>query len=199
MIILNIEQQSEEWFKEKLGKPSASNASKLITNAGAQSKQRTEYMYLLASERITQERYETYSNKNMEVGNEREDESRKLFEMLHDVTCEKVGLVYKDEDRRFLCSPDSLINREQGLELKNVMPKTQVKRLLDNKLPSEYFGQVQFSLYVTGFQIWHFMSYCPKMKPLIIEVARDEAYIAALEFELDLFCAELDLLTEKIK
>jgi len=199
MIIIDLEQGSELWFKEKVGKPSASNASKIITNDGKPSKQREGYMFELCAERITGKQEETYKNLNMLIGNEREAESREAFEFMHKVKVKQVGVIYKDEQKKFLCSPDGIVSSKHGLELKNVMPKTQVKYLLEGGLPSDYFGQCQMSLYITEFKYWMFYSYVPLMKPLIIKVERDEKYISALAIELDRFCKELDEVTEKIK
>mgnify|MGYP001599216604 CR=1 FL=1 len=74
-----------------------------------------------------------------------------------------------------------------------------VKYLLDGELPSEYFGQCQFSLYVTGFKFWMFQSYAPGLNPLLIKVEPDEKYIQALAVELELFCKTLDEITEKLR
>jgi len=71
--------------------------------------------------------------------------------------------------------------------------------LLSGELPSEYFGQVQSSLYVTDFKFWDFVSYSPGLKPLIVRVQRDEKYITALKIELALFCDELEEITNKIR
>lgn len=199
MIIVNLEQGSDEWFKEKLGKPSASNVSKIITNDGKPSKQRLGYLYELAGEIITGKQEEGYKNANMELGNERESESRSYYELTHNVEVAQVGVIYKDEQKKFLCSPDGIVlAQEHGLELKNVLPKTQVKYLLDNTLPSDYFGQCQMSLYITGFKYWQFLSYVPLMKPLLIKVEPDKAYQKALQIELELFCDELDSVVKKI-
>jgi hypothetical protein len=199
MIIVNLTQGTEEWFKEKLGKPSASNASKIITNDGKPSKQRIGYLYELAGEILTGKREEGYKNGNMELGNIREDESRKFYELTHNVEVAQVGVIYKDEQKRFLCSPDGLVDDNYGLELKNVLPKTQVKYLLDNELPSEYFGQVQMSLYITGFKFWQFISYVPLMNPLLIKVELDKVYQKALAVELELFCNELETIVKKLR
>ena len=199
MIIVDAEQGSESWFKEKLGKPSASNASKIITNDGKPSKQADGYMYELAAEIITGKQEETYKNGYMEMGNEREEESRKLFEITHDIEVTKVGVVYKDKEKKFLCSPDGLVKSEYGLELKNVLGKTQVKRLLDGDVPSEYFSQIQMSLYITGFQFWMFQSYTPGMRPLVLKVERDEKFIKALAVEIEVFNRQLSEITERIK
>ena len=200
MIIVNLEQGSEAWFKEKLGKPSASNISKIICNDGKPSKQRLGYLYELAGEIITGKQEEGYKNANMELGNEREIESRSYYELTHNVEVTQVGVIYKDEQKKFLCSPDGIVSlQNHGLELKNVLPKTQVKYLLDNALPSDYFGQCQMSLYITGFDYWQFLSYVPLMKPLLIRVEPDKVYQRALAIELELFCSKLKEVVAKIR
>lgn len=199
MIIVNCEQNSEQWFKEKLGKPSASNASKIITNEGAPSKQQTAYLYELAAEILTGKREEGYQNSNMIMGQEREQESRSLYELITGVKVDQVGVIYKDEEKLFLCSPDGIVNGEYGLEMKNVLPKTQVKYLLSGELPSEYFSQIQFSLYVTGFKFWDFLSYSPALKPLILRVKPDKKFQKALKAELKTFCEELKSTVTKLR
>jgi hypothetical protein len=74
-----------------------------------------------------------------------------------------------------------------------------VKYLLDGGLPADYFSQVQFSLYVTGFKFWHFLSYVPSMKPVYFKVGRDEAFLKALDVELLKFCSDLAAVVAKIK
>lgn len=199
MITIDIEQGSDEWFAEKLGKPSASNANQIITTAGKPSKQRDGYLYTLAAERITGQRAETYKNEIMEEGNTREQESRDLYSLITGVEVKQVGVIYKDKDKKFLCSPDGICNGEYGLELKNVLPKTQVKYLLSGEVPTEYRTQIQFSLYVSGFKRWDFCSYSAGLKPLIVSVKRNEDFIIALHSELMTFCKELDDVVERIK
>lgn len=199
MLIINCEQGSEQWFKEKLGKPSASNISKIITNSGKPSTQRTGYLYTLAGEILTGRQEEGYKNANMELGNERESESRSYYELTHNVEVTQVGVIYKDEQKKFLCSPDGIIGNDYGLELKNVLPKTQVEYLLDNCIPGNYFGQCQMSLYITGFKFWQFLSYVPGMRPLLIKVEPDKVYQKALAVELELFTEALEELVNKIK
>lgn len=201
MIIINdFSQGSPEWYKEKLGKPSASAADMIITPQGKQSKQRDGYMYALAAERVSGLVTDSFKSKAMEVGLDREEESRNFYKLINNVEVEQVGLIYKDDKKQFLCSPDGLMSKhKRGLELKNVLPKTQVKYLLHGGLEKEYFVQVQSSLYVTGFDSWDICSYSPGLKPVIITINRDVAFQAALEFELKLFTKELDLITEKIR
>jgi hypothetical protein len=200
MIIVELEQGSESWFKEKLGKPSASNISKILTNEGKPSKQREGYLYELAAQIITGKYEEVYKNPAMEQGNEREQESRNYLEVVLGVNIKKTGVIYKDERKLFLCSPDGIAENESfGAELKNPLGKTQVKYLLDGTLPSEYFGQVQMSLYVTGLPYWWFLSYVPLMNPLMIKVEPDKAYQKALAVELELFTGELESVIKKLR
>ena len=201
IVIDDIIQGSPEWFQEKLGKPSSSNFDKIVTSKGERSKQRKEYMYRLAGERISGTSIETYSNASMERGIALEHEARGLFRLLKAVECRTVGMCYPDESKKYLCSPDSLLDnwdinfcdlKESGLEIKCPLIHTHVGYLLNNKLPTKYIAQVQGSMAVTGYDSWFFMSYYPELPPLILEVKRDEPFIKKLKKELDYFCIELD-------
>lgn len=199
MIIVDLLQGSEEWEKEKLGKPSASNCSKILTNDGKPSKQREGYLYELAGEAITGQKANGYKNGFMEEGQIREQEAVDCFGLIKNCEIKRVGVVYKDEQRKFLCSPDGIIDGKEGFECKNPLAKTQVKYLLDGDIPSEYFGQVQFSLYVTGFKKWHFFSYVPNMKPLHVICKPDAKFQTALEVELKKFVEDLETIVNKLK
>jgi len=200
MIVLSdIVQGSESWFEAKLGIPGSSSFNKIITASGATSKQRTEYLYKLAAEKLTGEREETYQSQAMTEGLNREEESRTLYEMITDTIVSQVGVIFKDEQKRFLCSPDGIVNGDWGLEMKNVLPKTQVGYLVSGKIPSKYICQIQGSLLVTGFKRWDFFSYCPGLPPLIIKVQRDEVFIKKMSKVLDEFHLELIMLVRKIK
>jgi len=201
IIIDDIEQGSERWFLEKLGKPSSSNFDKIVTSKGERSKQRKEYMYRLAGERVSGTPTETYSNSNMERGIFLEGEATGLFGLLKGVGVERVGMCYPDESKKYLCSPDGLLTECEsgGLEVKCPLIHTHVGYLLGNKLPTKYIAQVQGSMLVTGFTDYFFMSYYPELPPLIIKCVRDEDFIAKLKKELEIFCIELDEITEKLK
>jgi len=198
MKILNCVQRSEKWFAAKLGIPSASSFDKIITTAGKSSKQAEGYAYNLAGERITGKQEETYTNATMQQGVEREDEARQLFEMINEVEIRQVGFVL-DDSKRFGCSPDGLMD-DSGLEIKSPLMKTHVGYLLKNDSPVKaYWHQIQGSMLVCGYQSWWIMSYYPAMPPLIIRVERDATFCAALKKALDVFCEDLDELTEKLR
>jgi len=199
-IIDHCIQGSEEWFKKRVGSVGASSINKIITSTGKRSTQRKAYMYQLAGEIITGVKAESYSNANMEEGVLREQESRELFEFTHNVEIEEVGLILPFENAVYHCSPDGIIKgKEEGLELKNVLASTQVKYLDKNVLPTEYRLQCQFSLFVTGWDVWHFFTYHPGIKPFYIKVLRDEELIKIIHAEINIFIGELETLVNKLK
>ena len=198
MIIIDCEQLSPEWFATKVGIPSAASFDQIVTTKGEPSKSRQKYMYQLAGEIILGSKVETYVNAAMQRGTELEPEARKAFEFIHEVVVKKVGFVFMDEQKRYGASPDGLLE-DAGLEMKCPQIQTHVGYLLDNKLPTDYFQQVQVGMLVTGFKSWYFMSYFPGLPPLIKLVERDDGFCGKLKFELDRFCLELAEIVNKLK
>ncbi len=198
IIIDSFTQKSPEWYAARAGNPGASSISKIITSTGQISKQREDYLFQLAGEKITGQCEESFCSQAMLNGIAREDTARSLFEMVYGVEVRQVGIVYKDEWKLFHCSPDGLPG-DSVLELKCPMLKTHVRYLLDGKLPTDYFGQVQMSLYVTERELCYFMSHYDGMPPFILEVRRDEAYISKLATALNEFTADLIRLVERLK
>lgn len=200
LIIRDFEQGTDEWFKAKAGVPSSSCFDKILDSKGKRSTQRKTYMYKLAGEKITG----TYSSNlfqtaAMKRGNDLEPEARDYFSFTEGLPVDQVALIYNDDNKRYSCSPDGLISeKEEGLEIKCPELATAVKYLDDNKLPTKYKLQVQGSMAVTGYTHWWFLSYYPGLKPLILKVERDEAFIDIIKAELNLFCDELDDLVLKL-
>ena len=87
----------------------------------------------------------------------------------------------------------------KGLRLNAPMQKTHVRYLLDGKLPTDYFQQVQGSMYICGFKFWDFISYSPGLPLFQITVERDEQFCRKLDAALDEFCAKLSEIVNKIK
>lgn len=201
IIITDFPQRSPEWVAARAGNPGASSISKIITSTGAISKQREEYLMQLAAEKVTgRPEDEGYLSRQMANGIEREDASRALFELIQGVEVRQVGIVFKDEDRKFHCSPDGLIvGSDQPLEMKNPMMKTHVKALFDDRVPTEYIGQCQMTLYVMEADKLYFMSNSDGLPPFIKEVGRDEKYISQIEKALNDFYEDLCRMVEKIK
>lgn len=199
MLVLDVEQQSPEWFAARCGIPTASNFDKIVTTKGESSKQYKKYLYQLAGELVAGSREETYQNAAMTRGIELEAEARELYELVTDNSVDTVGICYANEDKKYSCSPDGLIGEDGVLEIKCPLMATHVEYLLKGKLPTTYFQQVQGQLFVTNKKWCDFVSYYPALKPLIVRVERDEEFISKLEVALTNFCNELQEVIKKIK
>jgi predicted phage-related endonuclease len=198
-IITDCEQGTEEWMTHRVGSVGASSLDKIITSTGKRSTQRKKYMYQLAGEILTGQKAKSFSTPAMEEGIRREAESRELFEMIHEVEIEQIALMVPDNKPGWHISPDGLIDRSIGFEVKNPNMSTHVEYLDKAILPTKYKLQLQMSLYVSGYDKWWFMSHYPGLKPFIISVDRDDALITIIYKELKLFVAELNELVERLK
>lgn len=196
MQIINCEQNSEEWYKARCGIPTASGFSNILTSVGKPSKSKDKYLYQLAGERIIGVAEEAYQSSHMERGKEVEEEARDYYEMVKDSPINQVGFCLAD---RCGCSPDGLVGEDGMVEIKCPKIATHISYLLEGKLPTAYFQQVQGQLYVTGRKWVDFLSYYPALKPFIIRVERDQNFLDSLAMELQIFCEDLETLIEKIK
>jgi len=195
-IIKDINQLSDEWFSMRCGSIGGSSIQAVMT--GGKGKTRKSLMYQLASEIITGEKYQFNSTQAMDEGVRREAESRDTFCFITGLDVEEVGLIKGDIEGTH-CSPDGLTSDGAGLELKNPMAHTQVKYIDEDRVPLEYVKQVQFSMWITGYDFWWFFSYYPKLKPFLLRVGRDEKLIKQIETETIKFLDELNVLVKKMK
>jgi hypothetical protein len=85
-----------------------------------------------------------------------------------------------------------MIGEISGVEMKCPRIETHLGYLLSNSLPKQYVAQVQFSMYVTGFHEWQFMSYRRNFPPMIITVGRDDKFHGAIEEALESFFHRFD-------
>lgn len=189
MIEITCEQGTPEWFEARCGIPTASNFKKLVSSTGRPSTQQKGYMMDLLAEKMMGEKTHTEPNEWMLRGIELEAEAADLYAFTTGAELKEVGFLL-DSSQSFGCSPDRLVG-DGGLEIKCPKPSTHVSYLLANKVPADYYPQVQGCMLVTGAKWWDFMSYCPGMKPLIIRCERDEAYLETLCEELSKFHTKL--------
>lgn len=167
-------------------------------NQFVRSKSADKYMRRLAGERVSGSPAEDFKGEYMERGNEVEAEARSFYAMSADYEITEVGICYRDDRKRYSCSPDGLVGDDGGVEIKSPAIETHVESLQLQVVPSQYYQQIQGNLFVTGRKWWDFFSYYPNLKPLKIRVMPDLAFHAALEVMLDNFCNDLDKLVEEI-
>jgi len=195
--VCEAEQNSPAWFEFRRGLPSASKFQCLLANSADRKGRRT-YMYDLAGEIISGECVESYSNPFMERGKAMEAEARDWYAFATDAELIRVGAI-RSPHLGAVCSPDSLIGNDGGLEIKTRMARLQLELLESGELPNEHKAQIQGAMWITGRSFWDFVSYSPKIRPFKLRVYRDERYIAGLAIAVREFNEELKALVERFK
>lgn len=179
MRVLNdLVQGTPEWLQARLGIPTASGFSNLITSQGKRSTSLDKYAKQLAVDAYAGEPEETFKSDWMERGSQLEAEARAWYEFQTDIPIQQVGFVLRD-DGTAGCSPDGLSDAG-GLELKCPRGTTHIDYLLDETLPTSYVAQVQGCMWLCERDRWDFVSYHPKLPSFLIVVMRDDAFIATL-------------------
>lgn len=190
MRVIHCEQMSEAWFQARMGRPTASNAAKILTSTGKKSAQWKTYLYEIVAERAGHASPAFEPTEAMLEGIRREEESRDAYAFTTGRDVEQVGLVVCDEIGAS-CSPDGLIEGYGGLELKNPKPGTYYAEMDAGKVPTKYIPQIHASLAVTAFDVWDYCVYLTGEPPIVRTVGRDD-YTATMRQALADFCGELD-------
>jgi len=174
MITIECEQGTEEWFQARLGIPTASDFNKIITPAKLEpSKQADTYINKLIAEWLRGKPDESFQSDWMKRGQEVEEEARDFYIFQTDSKVKQVGFCLTD-NKTYGCSPDGLVGKDGGAEIKCPSPGVHVGYLLGNKVPTEYRLQILGSLLVTGRKWWDFLSYHPDMESLIVRTSRKD-------------------------
>ena len=181
---LDCEQGSEEWLAARLGIPTATGIKNIVTQSGQKSSGWVSYLAELIAESI-EGGSDGFKSNDMQRGNELEPRARMAYEFETGNDVVQVGGVYLNTDKDLMVSPDGLIpNLKKGVEIKCPKMKTHIKYLLEGGVPVEYVIQVQAALWVTGYETWDFISYCPEYQkqPLYIYTAeRDPVLMQAFD------------------
>jgi putative phage-type endonuclease len=205
-----IAQGTDEWFQQRLGKVTASRLSDVIakTKTGV-STSRQNYLIQLVSERLTGKKTDSFTNKAMEDGVEREPIARKLYESKTNSIVTEVGFFDHPVIKSSGASPDGAVNAEEEgkyaglIEIKCPIETTHTNTLMNKSVPSKYIPQMQWQLACTGAKWVDFVSYNPNfpdtMQIFVARVDRDNAYIAELEAEVLKFLDEVDQAILKLK
>lgn len=190
--IIDVDQNSDEWLRNRMGISTASAFDKVITRGRADQPSATRHKYLLQllGERLTGQPAENFSTADTERGHEYEPMAAAEYEFQRGVAIESVGFMRRGD---MGCSPDRVIVGERGLvEIKSKKPTRQLAVLLADAMPDEHKPQVQGGLLVSGYEFCDFVSYWPGLPLFVKRIYRNEEYIDWLCGELDRFNDELD-------
>jgi putative phage-type endonuclease len=207
-----IEQRTEEWFQQRLGKVTASRISDVIakTKTGV-STSRQNYLVQLVSERLTGKKGDSFVNQAMLDGIERESAARELYMRTRGVSVTEVGFFDHPVIKNSGASPDGAVNAEEDgkyaglIEIKCPIETTHTNTLMSKSVPSKYMPQIQWQMASVSPNVkWvDFISFNPNfpdtMQLFVARVERDNAYIAELEAEVIKFLDEVEQTIIKLK
>ncbi len=116
----------------------------------------------------------------MTRGLELEDEAVKAYELQAECETQHVGFITTD-DGLLGASPDRMVGKRKGLELKCPSPQIHMQYLLMKGVDDEYKTQLMGQMLVGELDSVDIFSYHPELPCVIIPVQRDEDYIAKLK------------------
>lgn len=192
-------QGTQEWLRARAGRATASRIADIMAKikSGAPGASRANYMAEIVAERLTGTPADQYVSKEMARGTEMEPVACAAYEFYWDVETVEVGFVAHPFIDMAGASPDRLVGDKGLVEFKCPNTSTHINTLLSQSIGGNYIQQMQFQMACTERDWCDFVSFDPRMpealKLFIKRVDRDEVMIGAIEEEVQLFLAEVDL------
>lgn len=192
MTTIDTPQRSREWFEVRRGIPTASRFDKILTAVTAKPSSSQDALIdeLIAESVLPPDEglIPRFVSPEMEEGMRLEAEARCAYELEYaKAPVTEVGFVIHDSGL-FGGSPDALVGKDGGVEIKCPLAKTHVGYVRAGVLPPEYKLQVHGYMVVTGRAYWDFFSYSRHFPSFHIRTKRD-AFTAILGNALASFCA----------
>ena len=175
-------QRSDEWHAARRTIITASRFADAIAKQG--SKRRGLYLNELRSAIAGAPSFEEDETPPwFQHGVEWEDEARGAYEFERDVEVEEVGLVIHPQYEFIGCSPDGLVGKDGGIEIKCSRSIRSFLKAQAKGLPPQYKAQVQGNLWVTEREWWDFVAYYKgqRSRMAIHRIERDDSFIKRLE------------------
>jgi hypothetical protein len=206
----NVEQRSAEWYRLRLGIPTASEFHNIVGNTTGElsrardkkglSEAAKKYAYGLVAETLLGHPLEEAPGTPwaMARGKELEGAAIEQYSFTHDVEVRRIGFVTTD-DLRIGCSPDALIiGARGGVETKCLLDVAHMGLFIDG--PDDRFKpQVQGCLATCELEWWDLHAYHPELPPFTLRTYRDEPYIAKMGAALTEFLAIRDEMLAKAR
>lgn len=200
---INVIQGSDEWKLAKLGYVSASSIADVMAKVkSGEAITRRKYKVRLVAERLTGKIGESYTNPSMEHGVITEPLAKVAYEVKTSSFIDNTGFWKHPTIKWVGCSPDGLVGKTGLVECKCPNTTTHIDYLFENKVPTEYYKQIQCQLWVMQREWVDFISFddrLPEKKQLFIKRAyRDEELIKEMEKEVIIFLDEVEQMMEKL-
>lgn len=153
----DLEQGTEEWLNIRKGKMTASHGQEIGNNG----KGLETYIISLMAENYSSGEKVSYSNGDMERGNELEDQARSIYAINGGAEIKTVGFIEYSE---FVgASPDGLVGEDGLIEIKCPNDVVYFQHLLKgaDAIDSKYIWQIQMNLLISGRKWADYIAYNP--------------------------------------
>lgn len=156
---IDVNQNSDDWYKLRAGKLTSSNLGKIMANYGkAFGEPAKKLAMVIANEIVTGNPVESnYTNEHMQRGHEQEPIARMLYENLTFCDVTNGGFF---ESEFVGCSPDGLVGDDGVIEIKSVIVPTHFATVKRQGVDPAYKWQCIGNLFFTGREWLDFISYC---------------------------------------
>lgn len=178
---IDVAQGSEQWLSLRRGKMSASRAKDLLASVKyGESAAFKNYRAELLIERLTGRSPDRYVTRQMEYGTETEGLARTMYSLSTGNIVSESG-IYLIEGENICASLDGEIGSDGLVEIKNRVIANHIESIATDKVPTQYYQQIQFQLWVSN-KLWgDYCSYADEMPEnaqlFIKRIERDEAMI----------------------
>lgn len=214
MQYLEVKQRSDEWYKARLGKVTASRFKDVIETLKRPVKdengelyypyttKRDAYKKELVAERIVGilGRKDVYVTPEMMWGQMNEDAARVAYMLRTKNKVTPEGFCTLEKNGKTLpvgCSTDGLVNDNGNLEIKSLTTHNHLYEIVKQaEMPDDYKPQVQGQMWITGREWCDFVGHDSRV-PVGLDlfacrIERDDDYIMYLESEILKFADEVE-------
>ena len=188
-IFPELEQGSPEWLAARCGLLTASTIGRLITPTLKVADNETSrgLIETLVAERITGHIDPIYPNADMQRGTMDEPYARDLYAEEYAPVTEIGFAVRTINGYRLGASPDGLVGKVGGLEIKSRSPKIQLKTILTGEIPAANLAQIHACMFVLKRGWWDYCSYAGGWPLFVQRVHRDPRWDAVITDALEKF------------
>lgn len=191
MIVHDVLQGSDAWLQLRLGRPTGSGLSRIVTEKTRKlSAQSGKYVAQLAAEWALGTPLDDAGSAFMTRGTQLENEARNWYAFTRDVEVQQVGFITNDAET-VGCSPDGIIAPDGMIEIKCYEARHHVEELLNTDLDA-HRAQIQGSLWIAERQWCDRIFFNPTLPSLVVRLERDDEYIEALASAMDDFLERLE-------
>lgn len=189
------DQRTDEWYEKRLGRATASRFKDVMASIKTgEAASRRDYRAELVAERLTGQKADGFTSKEMQHGIDYED-AAKLAYWLH-TGREIIDCGFYCHDTIMAgASPDGLVGLDGLVEIKCPKTATHIETLKTQKFPPQYYWQVMGQMWITGAAWCDFVSFDPRMpansRLFIKRIERDDLAIGRLETQVRLFLQEV--------